>query len=353
MTLYRSILRPLLFQLDAETAHHVGLWGLELADLAPALARQVRKRIRPDRPSLRCTVAGLHFDNPLGLAAGLDKDARAVAGLFSLGFGAIEVGTVTPRSQPGNPRPRLFRIVDQQAIINRFGFNNEGMQAMAARLRELEWKPGPIGVNIGKNKDTPLDAAVDDYVACAQTLAPCADYLTVNLSSPNTPGLRSLQNPHTVKHLLMAVRKVVPRQPLFLKIAPDMDDDAIDAVVDVAQEAGCTGLICTNTTLTRPFPHALAEQAGGLSGRPLMELSTHVVRRAFRRAPSFPIVGVGGISSGEDAWKKIGAGASLIQIYSAFIFQGPPLIHEILDTLERKVQEAGLTSIGQAVGRDA
>ncbi len=352
--MYRSVLRPVLFRFDAEVAHQLGMWGLSLADTAPGLAKRWRQRAIPERSALRMTVAGLDFPNPVGLAAGLDKNAEAIVGLFALGFGAVEVGTVTPRAQPGNDKPRIFRLREHEALINRLGFNNEGMQAMAGRLRELEWRPAPVGVNIGKNKDTPLEDAVDDYVKCAALLSPLADYVVVNLSSPNTPGLRQLQEPEALASLLRAVRGHVAGRPLFLKIAPDLGDEAIDAVVDVARDCGTDGLICTNTTITRPVEHALAKETGGLSGRPLFNRSTEVVRRAFRRAHgALPIIGVGGIFSGEDAWRKICAGASLVQVYSGFIYEGPALVKRILDTLETKLGETGLDSLSRAVGRDA
>ncbi len=347
-----GLLRPLLFQLDAETAHHVGLWGLGLADTAPSLAKAMRARVKPDRPALRVSIAGVEWPNPVGLAAGLDKNAEALVGLFSLGFGAVEVGTVTPRAQPGNDKPRLFRLKEHQAIINRMGFNNLGMHAMAARLRELSWRPAPVGVNLGKNKDTPLERATEDYVESARLLAPLADYVVVNLSSPNTLGLRTLQDPQVLEGLLKATRVEVHGKPVFLKIAPDLEDEAIDAVVDVAKSCGIDGLICTNTTLARPVEHPLAREAGGFSGKPLMERSTQVLRRAFKRARGLPLIGVGGICSGEDAWAKICAGASAVQIYSGFIYRGPELVREILDTLEERVSQLGLKSISDAVGMD-
>ncbi|MFZ5445784.1 MAG: quinone-dependent dihydroorotate dehydrogenase [Myxococcota bacterium] len=352
--MYRTLLQPLLFRLDAETAHHLGLWGLSLAEAAPGVAKLLRRRAKPERSSLKTRVAGLDFPNPVGLAAGLDKNAEAIVGLFALGFGSVEVGTVTPRAQPGNDKPRIFRLKEHEAIINRMGFNNEGMHAMAGRLRELEWRPAPIGVNLGKNKDTPLEAAVDDYVKGAALLSPLADYVVVNLSSPNTPGLRQLQEPEALAQLLRGVRAEVKGRPLFLKIAPDLGDEAVDAVVDVARDCGTDGLICTNTTITRPVEHPLAKETGGLSGRPLLARSTEVLRRAFKRADGkLPLVGVGGISSGEDAWQKICAGASLVQVYSGFIYRGPALVTEILDALETKLSELKLGSLAEAVGRDA
>lgn len=348
-----SWLRPLLFRFDAEAAHHLGLWSLGLADTAPSLAKRLRARVRPDRPTLRVNVGGVEWPNPVGLAAGLDKNAEALVGLFSLGFGALEVGTVTPRAQPGNDQPRLFRLPEHQAIINRMGFNNLGMQAMAARLRELAWRPAPIGVNLGKNKDTPLERATDDYVETARALGPLSDYLVVNLSSPNTPGLRTLQDPQVLEGLLTATRAAANGKPLFLKIAPDLEDEAIDAVVDVAKSCGLSGLICTNTTLARPVDHPLAKEAGGFSGKPLMERSTQVLRRAYQRGSGLPLIGVGGICSGDDAWAKICAGASAVQLYSGFIFRGPELVREVLDTLEERVTQLGLKSIADAVGMDA
>jgi dihydroorotate dehydrogenase len=354
MSLYESVLRPVLFRFDAESAHHAGIWAMSLAETAPGVAKLLRARVKPERSVLKTRVAGLDFPNPVGLGAGLDKNAEAMIGLFSLGFGSIEVGTVTPRPQPGNEQPRIFRIPEYQAVINRMGFNNGGIDAMRGRLRELEWRPGPVGVNIGKNKDTPNERATDDYLACAEALSPLADYVVVNLSSPNTPGLRALQDPEVLAGLLRAVRRVVIGRPLFLKIAPDLGDEAVDAVVDVARDTGADGLICTNTTITRPVKHPVAHEAGGLSGRPLFQRSTEVLRRAFRRTDGkLPLIGVGGIFSGEDAWQKICAGASLVQIYTGFIYRGPVLVREILDTLEEKISALSVDSIARVVGRDA
>ncbi|MBS1149896.1 MAG: pyrD, partial [Myxococcaceae bacterium] len=245
--------RPALFALDAETAHHAAIWALSLFEGAPGLAAAVRRSIRADRALLSTQVGSLRFPNCVGLAAGLDKNAEAVAGLFGLGFGAVEIGTVTPRPQPGNPLPRLFRVPPEQALINRMGFNNDGAVAIAARLRELSFRPAPVGANLGKNKDTPLDQAATDYVLGAQQLAPVSDYLVVNLSSPNTPGLRTLQEPQVLERLLKAVRAAAgPAMPLWLKIAPDLTDEAVDAAVDVAIGCGLDALVATNTTLQRP-----------------------------------------------------------------------------------------------------
>lgn len=343
-----ELAKALLFQFDAERAHHWGIFALK------ALSSRARDLRPADADVLKTTVAGLTFPNPVGLAAGFDKNAEVVTALWGLGFGFIEVGTVTPRAQPGNPKPRLFRLREHDALINRLGFNNDGMLAVAARLKALSWRPGPVGVNVGKNKDTPLDQAVDDYVACAKTLGPWGDYVVVNLSSPNTPGLRALQEPEALERLLRATREVVIGRPLFLKIAPDLSDEAIDAVVDVARECGVNGLICTNTTIARPIEHPLAKEMGGLSGRPLRQRSTEAIRRAFRRTKgSLPIVGVGGVFTVDDAWEKISAGASLVQIYTGFVYQGPTLPARLYAGLGERVTQAGLSSIGAAVGRDA
>lgn len=328
-----GLLKPVLFRLPAETAHHLGLWALSLADGAPTLAQAWRRHLKADEPSRGVTVAGLHFANRIGLAAGLDKNAEAMVGLFAMGFGFIEVGTVTPRPQPGNPAPRLFRMPEHEALLNRMGFNNLGAEAMAGRLRELSWRPGPVGVNLGKNKDTPLEQADDDYARSTQLLAPLADYLVVNVSSPNTPGLRSLQEPQALAKTLEAVRARALGKPVFLKIAPDLSDEGIDAAVDVALSCNIAGIIATNTTLARPFAHPLAAEAGGLSGRPLASRSTEVVRRCHQRAPRLPLIGVGGVFGPDDVKAKLDAGASLVQVYSGLIYRGPGLVRALLDAV--------------------
>ncbi len=344
--------RPALFALDAETAHHAAIWTLSLFDGAPELAAVIRRALVAERAVLSTQVGALRFPNCVGLAAGLDKNAEAVTGLFALGFGAVEIGTVTPRAQPGNPLPRLFRVPSEQALINRMGFNNDGAAAIAARLRELEFRPGPVGANLGKNKETAIEQAASDYVRAAERIASAADYLVVNLSSPNTPGLRTLQEPALLERLLKAVRVAAgPSMPLWLKIAPDLSDEAIDAAVDVAIECGLDALVATNTTLCRPFFHPLAAEAGGLSGAPVRQRSTEVVRRAFVRARGrLPIVGVGGIFSGRDAWDKIRAGACLVQLYTGFVYGGPLAVKRILDELEELAKQTGITRLAEAIG---
>src|SRR5215470_1079674 len=259
--MYR-LLRALLFLLPPELAHGAGMLALRAAGwLAPVLRRRMHVS------GLEVRVGGMTFPNPVGIAAGFDKDAVAVAGLFAVGFGFVEVGTVTPRPQPGNPRPRLYRIPSARALVNRMGFNNRGADAAVRRLRGTRFRPGPLGVNIGKNKDTPLEQAAADYVACAEIVGGAADFLVVNASSPNTPGLRALQEPERLRALLEAVRARTPK-PLFVKIAPDLSDEAIDAAVDVAVAAKAEGLICTNTTIERPGVEGErhAGEPGGLSG---------------------------------------------------------------------------------------
>jgi dihydroorotate dehydrogenase len=322
--MYQQVLRPLLFQLDAEAAHHLGMGTLALLEGFVPIARRLRGA---DDPRHARSLFGLSFPNPIGLAAGLDKNAEAVVGLFALGFGFVEVGTVTPRPQPGNDKPRLFRIPEHRALINRMGFNNAGADAVAGHLGDLEWRPGPVGVNLGKNKDTPLEKAHEDYAAAARVLSPHADYLVVNLSSPNTPGLRSLQEPQALERILGATLREARGRPVFLKVAPDLADEAVDAAAQVAVAAGIHGLIATNTTLARPFPHP---EAGGLSGAPLKARSTEVVRRC---AAHLPVIGVGGVFTADDVREKLAAGASLVQLYSSLIYEGPGLVKRLLSTV--------------------
>jgi dihydroorotate dehydrogenase len=351
VSLYQAV-KPLLFTLDAENAHHLGMWTLGLGDLSPAACRAARAT------SLRgadtsTVVFGLHFQSAIGLAAGLDKDATSLVGLFALGFGFAEVGTVTPKPQPGNERPRLFRFPQEQAIINRFGFNNEGAGAMAGRLRELEWRGGPIGINVGKNKDTPNEAAHEDYLACIEALDFFADYLVLNISSPNTPGLRSLQAADPLKKLLTVVRRAT-NKPLLVKLSPDLSEHALDESVDVCQESNIDGFICTNTTLDRPFSTPGSHEAGGLSGAPLRERSNAVIRRVFRRTQGKkPIVGVGGVSAPGHVYDKICAGASLVQVYSALIYHGPSLPKVLHHGLHARLRAAEIENVAAAVGRNA
>lgn len=351
-----ALLRSFLFLLPTEAAHRLVLKVLAHFSSATWLCRILRARAVREI-SMPTEVCGLQFPNPVGLAAGLDKDAEAVPAFFACGFGFVEVGTLTPRAQPGNPKPRLFRLSSHRALINRMGFNNQGARTAAARLRSLAFHPAPVGVNIGKNKDTPLEKATDDYIACVDALAPCGDYVVVNASSPNTPGLRQLQEPEALKALLAAVRhrlqEVAPGKPLFLKIAPDLGMEAVDAIVDVALETRCDGLIATNTTVSRPVAHALCAEAGGFSGAPMKSLSSAVIRRAYLRSKGkLPIIGVGGVMSAEDAYEKLRQGASLIQVYTGFVYEGPRLVRNLLLGLQEKLARDGFSSLSQAVGAD-
>jgi dihydroorotate dehydrogenase len=349
--------RSLAFRLDPERAHHLGMGALRLLGARP-LARALRPR---PRPALRVRAFGLDFDSPLGLAAGFDKGQVATAGLFALGFSHVEIGTITPRPQGGNPRPRLFRLPEHRALINRMGFNNDGMEACGARLAALRPgdRPGPVGVNVGKNKDTPNERAEEDYLLCIDRLHPFADYLVVNISSPNTPGLRALQERSALERLLGActrrARSLPTPRPLLVKLAPDLGDEALDEAVDVALAAGAAGVVAANTTIGRAGVegHLRAAEAGGLSGAPLEARATEVVRRVFARSGGrLPVVGVGGVFSGEGAYRKIRAGACLVQLYTGFIYGGPGAPRRILSELEALLARDGFRSAEEAVGAD-
>jgi len=340
----------LLRRLDPETAHRLTVAALRLG-LGP------RQR-EPEDPLLATEVWGRRFPNPLGLAAGFDKHAEAMAALLRLGFGFVEVGSITPRPQPGNPRPRVFRLPEDGAVINRYGFNSQGLEAAARRL--AAWRAGKreglVGINLGKNKES-ADAAAD-YVAGARRLAPFADYLVVNVSSPNTPGLRALQGRGELERLVAAVRAALPTPPppLLLKIAPDLTPADLEDIAAVALEAPLDGLIVSNTTIERPASlrgHHRGE-AGGLSGRPLFEPSTRVLAETYRLTGGrLPLIGVGGVSSGVEAYAKLRAGASLVQLYSALVYQGPGLVARIKAELAACLRRDGLSGPAAAVGLDA
>lgn len=349
-------LRPWLFCLPPETAHSAALCALQAFSVLPK-ARRFSQPPGPG-PSLALSAVGLTFQNPLGLAAGFDKNGVALAGLAALGFGFLEVGTVTPRAQPGNPKPRLFRLVSERALINRLGFNNGGMDALALRLKNH--RPTiPIGVNIGKNRDTALERAVDDYRLAFAGLAPYADYVTVNLSSPNTPGLRGLQAPDRALELLGALKEdqaALTRRsgrtvPLMVKIAPDFEEGGLEALIDVLKQVACDAIIATNTTVRRPGlgQSCPTMEQGGLSGAPLAPLSREIIARVFAALPHIPIIGVGGIVNAEEAWKHLLAGASLLQIYTGLIYEGPGLIARILQGLRDRVREQGADDLATAL----
>lgn len=337
-----NLARPFLFCLDAERAHGLGLSALELA------YRTGTNALLGPRPApMPVKAMGLDFPNPVGLAAGLDKNGEHIDALLSLGFGFVEIGTVTPRPQAGNPKPRMFRLPEHEAVINRLGFNNLGVDALVHNLERARRKHGLVGVNIGKNKDTPNEDAVKDYLYCLERVYPLADYVTVNISSPNTQGLRDLQQEATLWALVSELREAQEdlaaqhghRIPMLVKVAPDLSEDEIDSIAEVMNKARVDGVIATNTTLDR-FPvegHRHAGEVGGLSGRPLYGRSTAVLRRLRARLnDNVTTVGVGGILSGADAAGKMAAGARLVQVYSGLIYRGPELVRECVDAIRRR-----------------
>jgi dihydroorotate dehydrogenase len=331
---YRAVYGVFLRRLPPEAAHAVGFWLIRAAAAVPGVAWVLRRVFAPRDPALRVRALGLDFPGPLGLAAGFDKDGRGVTGLAALGFGFVEVGTVTARPQPGNAKPRMFRFPAERALVNRMGFNNAGAAALAARLRALRGPRPVIGVNIGKTKAVPEDSAVADYVTSARLVADVADYVVVNVSSPNTPGLRDLQAADKLKPLLAAVRAALdeasPRRrvPLLVKIAPDLADPDIDAIADLALDLRLDGIIATNTTISRDGLRdsaAVADAgAGGMSGAPLKARALEVLRRLHARTGDrLTLIAAGGIESADDAWARLEAGATLAQAYTAFIYEGP------------------------------
>jgi dihydroorotate dehydrogenase len=360
--MYRWIFRVLLRPLPAEATHTVAVALLRFFMAIPLLARALRWFLVPRVPELRVAALGLQFPGPVGLAAGFDKSARAYRALGALGFGFIEVGTVTARPQDGNPRPRVFRLPDDRALINRLGFNNEGAEAVALRLTGK--RDVVVGVNIGKSKlaGAGVDETIADYVASAERLAPHADYLVVNVSSPNTPGLRDWQAVAALRPLLTAVRAALDRSsplhrvPLLVKIAPDLSNDDIDAAADLALELGLDGIIATNTTLSRDnlrSPPALVEACGGggLSGAPLKERALEVLRRLRGRVGDrLVLIAAGGVETADDAWERIRAGATLVQVYTGFVYGGPLVAFALHAGLAERVRAAGLASV-QAAAR--
>lgn len=343
MSIYK-FLRPFAFALDAEPAHRATIAALAMAPRLP---------LPKFAPELASEVAGLSFPSPVGLAAGFDKDAEAPDAILGLGFGFVEVGTVTPKPQDGNPRPRLFRLKEDHAIINRMGFNNRGQAAALERLKKRE-RRGIVGVNIGANKDSADRIA--DYVAGVKAMSPVADYLTINISSPNTPGLRNLQAGGELIELLAAVRDArTPGLPVFLKVAPDLESGDHKRIVSAAIDSGIDALIISNTTISRPpLKSRHAGEAGGLSGRPLKSLALEQIR-CFRVASGgeIPLIAAGGIENASDAWDRITAGASLVQLYSAMVYEGPGIARRIAEGLRTRLGLAQLAHISDAVGSDA
>lgn len=379
--LYRQ-LRPLLFAGDAEKVHERMLTSVEFISKIPGFLPLLRSLFLEDNPLLRTQLFDKTLNNPIGLAAGFDKDGRIHPALFALGFGFVEIGTVTPRPQEGNPRPRLFRLKEDHAVINRMGFNNQGAWKMAERLvaNTLKIKSadadifelsedypaniasGMLGINIGKNKDTSLEKATDDYVSALSTLHPFAEYFTLNISSPNTEDLRNLQEKEALRILLDSVcarrdeldRNHSRNTPLLVKLAPDLDGDALENSVHVIQEFSIQGVIATNTTVERPeLKSKNRTETGGLSGKPLQKRSTAMIRTLFAElGADIPIIGVGGIFNGADAYEKIRAGAAAVQIYTALIYEGPGLVRKVKEELANLLESDGYKSVSEAVGAD-
>ena len=372
--LYQRLLGPLLSRdegADAEQLSQLTLTALGQASLrrtwpivSGALAGLAAELQYPD-PRLEQSLFGCRFANPVGLAAGFDKNGVAAAIWHLFGFGFAEVGTVTWHGQPGNPRPRLFRLAAERAALNRMGFNNDGAQVLRRTLERQQLpppgrRPAVLGINLGKSKLTSLELAPDDYASSLELLAPLADYAVINVSSPNTPGLRELQEETLLRRLVERLRRLPACPPLLVKIAPDLEDDAIDAIARIAYEEGLAGVIAVNTSLNRfgleqrrlaQTGRTLAQEAGGLSGAPLRARALEVLRRLRATAgPAQPLIGVGGIDSPESAWERIAAGASLVQVYTGWIYSGPALVPQILAGLACQLERHGLAHIGAAVG---
>ncbi len=345
MALY-PIIKPFIFRLDAERAHRMTISALKMRTGTGFTPEP------PYTPMLEMRVAGLDFPNPVGLAAGFDKDAEVLEQMLSLGFGFVEAGTLTPRPQSGNPKPRLFRLAEDRAVINRMGFNNQGQQAALGRLEKRYKTRGLVGVNVGANKDS--TDRIADYVQGVRFMSGVADYLTVNISSPNTPGLRALQDQGALEELLAAVREVGSDKPIFLKVAPDLDQSDPERIVRAAIDHRIAAIIVSNTTVSRPpLKSPQRGEAGGLSGKPLKPLAFDALRR-FRRAScgEIPLIGVGGIENADDAWERIRAGASLVQLYSAMVYEGPGIARRIARGLTARLKREGMRSIAEAVGTE-
>ena len=356
---YRHCLRPLLFLQDSEVAHNRVLRGLSVSARLPALPLLVDACY--GAPDLPVALAGLKFPNPVGLAAGMDKAAAAVPMWERLGFGFAELGGVTRHAQTGNDTPRMFRAVADRALVNRMGFNNPGAEAMAEALRgwrkREQWPRHPIGINLGKSKVTPLEEAADDYAFSFRALQGLADFFVVNVSSPNTPNLRELQDKSALDEILKILRAVNAVVPLFIKIAPDLSTEAIDDVLDLTTSHSLAGIVATNTTIERPSPanaqcKKIYAETGGLSGVPLRARSTEIIAHIYKNTKgALPIIGVGGIFTADDAWEKIAAGASLVQVYTALVYEGPSIAADIVRGLKARMEKEGVRSLEDLVGK--
>ena len=346
---YTLFVRPFLALMDSEKAHKRALLGLRIASFTVLGRMLLRIMYKPRK--LTSEAFGIEFNNPLGLAAGMDKRAEAMRGWENLGFGFIEIGGITEHEQTGNPKPRMFRSSKHRALVNRMGFNNPGSEKMAQHLSKSRKPSIPVLLNVGKSKVTSLEDAHLDYAKTVERCGEFVDGFVINVSSPNTPNLRELQKDEDLARIIEAVQAHSQNKPVLVKIAPDLEDLQIKSIVDTARGLGCAGIIATNTTLARPDDEGIMSQKGGLSGKPLKSRSTQIIRLiADHTDGNWPIIGVGGISSSEDAWDKIVNGASLIQIYSSMVFNGASVIKEIVNGLDKKLKSKGLSDLSQAIG---
>jgi len=357
--MYSLFIKPLLFSLDPERAHDITMYKMGLASRQALLLKPIEKLWGSRVPNLPVTCMGIEFSNPLGLAAGLDKDAVALPALSALGFGGVELGTVTPKPQPGNEKPRMYRLLEDQALINRMGFNSAGVDEFLVNLQRNE-NSAVVGINIGKNAATSIEDAHFDYVSALQRIYSQADYITVNISSPNTKSLRDLQNANFLDNLLLQIKqaqkkceKVHKRYvPIALKVAPDLDSDEIETIAELVLSHKFDALIATNTTIARPdsLQSKYASETGGLSGLPVKDMATDCIRRFYRILQGrVQIIGVGGIANADDAWEKMLAGADFLQIYSMFIYQGPGMIADIVSGLEARMKAKGFEDLATAM----
>ena len=370
---YRNALRPVLFSQDAESIHHRTMGMLNWVSRNEMVSDAMRSFL--GAPELPIELFGLRFPNPVGLAAGMDKNAEALPAWAAMGFGFTELGAATWHAQPGNPQPRLFRAIAEEAIVNRMGFNNLGAEAIAEKLAEWKksgrWPRHPVGMNLGKSKITPLEKAAEDYANSFRVLRPHLDFFVVNVSSPNTPNLRQLQDKSALDEILAALQEVQKewsgpqpviserQSPILVKVAPDLSFEALDEILELVGPRQIAGIVATNTTISRPAPQTpdaqrVYAETGGLSGRPLRARSTEVVRHLYRQTKGkLPIIGVGGIFTAADAWEKIAAGASLVQVYTGLVYEGPAICKRIVTGLLGKLEEKGLTQLGAGVGSES
>jgi dihydroorotate dehydrogenase len=364
--MYKKVIRPVLFRFQPETAHHLTMNGLKVAAKIPGMLNVLRMIYGTKRQTaLATTLFGIDFHTPIGLAAGLDKNAEAVASFSRLGFGFIEVGTVTPLAQPGNEQPRSFRLPPDKALINRMGFNNDGVAGLGQRLATFKKRPIPIAINIGKNKVTPNEDAISDYIKCMRGLYSQGDFFVINISSPNTPDLRKLQHGDELEQLLTAVRNEAAAlskqegaskpKPVLVKIAPDLTEEELRSMVDTVLKTGIDGIIATNTTLSREgLTHPNQKEMGGLSGIPVKQRSTAVIRAIYQQTEGkLPIIGSGGIFTAEDAYEKILAGASMVEVYTGMVYEGPGINRNIQNGLLQLLKRDGYNHVSEAVGQKA